>query len=215
MKKSILIPIIACLGFFHKQVLFAAESQDGLQFMKDVIYQFETMRGELVDDFSQENRKKVSQKAKKLALKILDVNEIGRLSLGKYANKITKKQKDEFFRLFHDLMAGRVVEANIPNKKILSSKIPIHIMTSETVKDRIFQKQAIVVKTRVPHKRINYFVDFYLFETKEGLKLYDIHIDGASTLLDFRNQFARIIRKKGMNYLINRLRQRLKQLQNQ
>ncbi|MCB1147828.1 MAG: ABC transporter substrate-binding protein, partial [Leptospiraceae bacterium] len=67
--------------------------------------------------------------------------------------------------------------------------------------------------TQVPHKRVTYNVDFKLFRKGGTLRLYDVVIDGSSTLLDFRNQFSAIIQKKGVNYLISRLKTRMKELE--
>ncbi len=202
-RKSIFV-FLACI-----LPIFAGE---GVDFMNDIIFRFEKMRGSLIDDFSKKNRKKISDDARELALSILDVEEIGRLALGKYYTKVSEAQRKEFTGLFHDLMANRVANSQIPKRKIKSDKIPIRVVREAAKKDRVFKKDAVVVYTNVPHKRVIYDVDFYLFKSKDGLKLYDIHIDESSTLLDFRNQFSRIIKKRGMKYLLKKLRSKLKQL---
>lgn len=188
---------------------------EGLDYMKSVLNRFEVLRGELVNDFTIENRRTVTNKAKQLSMEVLDVDEIGRLALGKNYKKMTAKQKKDFTGIFHKLMASRVAEANIPSQKIVSKEIPIQIIKDKSMYDRIFRKDALVVMTKVPHKRITYHVDFKLFRKNGILFLYDIVIDGASTLLDFRNQFSAIIKKKGVNYLINRLQSKISELEKQ
>ena len=181
----------------------------GMAFMNEIIYKFEKFRSRLVENYSKETRKKVAAEAREVALGLIDVNEIGKLALGSYYDKVKPSQRDEFTKLFHELMANRVVNAQIPKDKIEITKIPIKINKEKTKKDKRFNKDAVVVLTEVPHKRINYEVDFYLYQVEDTFKLYDIHIDQSSTLLDFRNQFARIIRRKGMSYLLQKLKARL------
>ena len=207
--KNKTIVLAFCLMGFIPAVIWAGE---GVDFMNDVIHQFEEMRGELVDNYTKTNRQRVLKKAKELALRIIDVDEIGKLALGDYHDKIKPQQREDFMKLFQELMADRVVNAQIPKNKIQAEKIPIKILKDIEKKDKAFKKDALVVQTQVPHKKIVYDVDFYMFKTADGLKVYDIHIDDSSTLLDYRNQFAQIIRKKGMSYLLKKLRTKLKSL---
>lgn len=189
--------------------VFAGE---GLDYMQNIIKNFEGLRTELAEDFSPEKRKDVSSRAREMALDILDINEIGKLALGKQFDKLSPAQQKDFLGLFHELMANRVVEANIPSQKVLTAKIPIEIIAERVETDEVFSKEAIVVNTRVPHRKQSFKVEFFLFRSTVGLKLYDVHIDDASTLLDFRNQFSSIINKKGYKHLVKLLRERIQKI---
>jgi phospholipid transport system substrate-binding protein len=189
--------------------LFAGE---GLDYMQNIISNFEQLRGELAEDFTPEKRKDVAQRARELALEILDVKEIGKLALGKHYAKLKPEQQEDFLSLFNELMANRVVEANIPSQKVISGKIPIEIISERVETDEVFGKEAIVVNTRVPHRKNSFKVEFFLYRSADGLKLYDVHIDDASTLLDFRNQFSSIINKKGYKHLVKLLRERIQKI---
>jgi len=205
--KQILRAVV--IAAFITPTLFAGE---GLDYMRGIIDNFEKLRGELAEDFSPQKRKEVSSKARDLALDILDIKEIGRLALGKQFDKLKPAQQKDFLGLFHELMANRVVEANIPSQRVITAKIPIEIKAERTETDEIFDKEAIVVNTRVPHKKQSFKVEFYLYRSENGLKLYDVHIDDASTLLDFRNQFSSIIKKKGYKHLVKLLRERIQKI---
>jgi len=76
--------IVASL-LLSSSALFAGE---GLDYMQNIINNFELLRGELAQDFSAEKRKDVSAKARELALQILDVKEIGKLALGRHFDKL-------------------------------------------------------------------------------------------------------------------------------
>lgn len=202
--KSVLLALL--LG---SSAIFAGE---GLDYMQNIINNFEQLRGELAQDFSTEKRKDVSMRARDLALQILDVKEIGKLALGKHFDKLKPAQQEDFLGLFHELMANRVVEANIPSQKVLTGKIPIEIISERAESDEVFGKEAIVVNTKVPHRKQSFKVEFFLYRSDDGLKLYDVHIDEASTLLDFRNQFSSIINKKGYKHLVKLLRERIQKI---
>lgn len=195
-------------------LLFAGSlaAGEGLDYMQNLINNFEQLRAELAEDFSPEKRKEVSAKARQLALDILDVKEIGKLALGKHFEKLKPAQQEDFLGLFHELMANRVVEANIPSQKVISGKIPIEIISERVETDDVFEKEAIIVNTKVPHRKQSFKVEFFLYRSENGLKLYDVHIDDASTLLDFRNQFSSIINKKGYKHLVKLLRERIQKI---
>ncbi len=74
--------------------LFAGE---GLDYMQNIINNFEQLRGELAQDFSEEKRKDVSARARDLALQILDVKEIGKLALGRHFDKLKPAQQEDFW----------------------------------------------------------------------------------------------------------------------
>jgi phospholipid transport system substrate-binding protein len=201
--------LLLVLLFVLSSRLFAGE---GLDYMQNIINNFEQLRAELAEDFTAEKRKDVTRRARELALQILDVKEIGKLALGKHYAKLTPAQQEDFLGLFHELIANRVVEANIPSQKVITAKIPIEIISERVETDDVFDKEAIVVNTRVPHRKNSFKVEFYLYRSDDGLKLYDVHIDDASTLLDFRNQFSSIINKKGYKHLVKLLRERIRKL---
>ncbi|AFM12023.1 MlaC/ttg2D family ABC transporter substrate-binding protein [Turneriella parva] len=200
--------LLFCFAF----VATAVHAGEGLEYMQNIINSFEQLRGELAEDFSAEKRKDVSARARDLALQILDIKEIGKLALGSYFNKLNPKQQEDFLGLFHELMANRVVEANIPSQKVITGKIPIEIISERVETDDTFGKEALIVNTKVPHRKQSFKVEFYLYRSDDGLKLYDVHIDEASTLLDFRNQFSSIIKKKGYKHLVKLLRERIQRI---
>jgi|JI9StandDraft_1071089.scaffolds.fasta_scaffold21360_1 phospholipid transport system substrate-binding protein len=200
------------LIFFSLVFASAVYAGEGLEYMQNIINSFEQLRGELAEDFSAEKRKDVSGRARELALQILDVKEIGKLALGAYFKKLNPAQQEDFLGLFHELMANRVVEANIPSQKVITGKIPIEIISERVETDDTFDKEAIIVNTRVPHRKQSFKVEFFLYRAEDGLKLYDVHIDEASTLLDFRNQFSSIIKKKGYKHLVKLLRERIQRI---
>jgi ABC-type transporter MlaC component len=164
--------------------------------------------------FLSEKRKDVSGRAREtLRCRFSTLKRSANWLLGSYFQEIEpRSNKKTFLGLFHELMANRVVEANIPSQKVITGKIPIEIISERVETDDTFDKEAIIVNTKVPHRKQSFKVEFYLYRSEDGLKLYDVHIDEASTLLDFRNQFSSIIKKKGYKHLVKLLRERIQRI---
>ena len=187
-------------------------SGEALDFVKGTIDQLETLRKELVSDYTTKKRKETKAKALKIAFGVIDIKEISKLALGKHYNKISSKQRKEFESLFYNIISNKIVHANLPKSKakIKNKKAPVKLLSDEEKSDKVFKKKAFVVKSEAKIKKILYEIDIYLFKKSGKFWLYDVHIDQASTLLDFKNQFAKIIRKKGFRHLLKKLRAQVK-----
>ena len=185
---------------------------ESLDFADSIIQEFNSLRAKLAKDNSKANRKKIKKKALDIAFDVVDIDEISRLALGRYYLKLSNSQKAKFKDLFHKIISERIATANLPkNKKVLiEKKIPITLLSDIEKKDRIFKKKAYVVRTQVKKKKTIYEIDIHFFNKKGRFWLYDIHVDQASVLLDFKNQFARIIKKRGVNHLLNQLNGQVK-----
>ena len=196
-----------------------AQSGEALDFVQEKIDELDSLREELTEANTASQKKKVRRKALKIALDTIDIKEITRLSLGKHYKKLGKKRVRQFQELFHQIVSERIMYASLPvsqnstqkNKKKKTkpkklAKIPIKLLGDSTRKDSIFAKDAHVVRTQVKNKKVLYDIDIHLFKNDSEFHLYDIHVDEASILLDFKNQFARIIKTKGFKHLLQKMR---------
>ncbi len=199
MKKTIL------LIFFLPMAVGAGEAE---QYVKGIFDEAERLREALAREYTDENKKKIAKKVVAMAFEAIDVNEVGRLALGRFYYKMSARQRRTFFTVFRGLLTDRVIEGIIPSYQLVRDRIPYTLLAERKVADKIFKKKAEVVTFSFPYERMTYQVDVYMYRKKKKLVIYDIHLDGSSYLLDFKNQFARIIRTEGFSLLIKRLRQR-------
>lgn len=65
------------------------------------------------------------------------------------------------------------------------------------------------VKAHLPKDDLDTTVQFVWSKKGDEWKITDIVIDGSSLVLDYRNQFGRIIRKEGVSGLLAKLEKRL------
>ncbi len=187
-------------------------SSDALSFTKSFVDQVNHLRDSLLQNNKQQNQKKVHQKIEKITRGLLYINRISMLSLGKYYKKITASKRKRFKNAFYSILTNKIKTAHLSNLSLKPGrkKIPITIKTEKQLKDTTFQQKAVMVKTEYKVQDIIYYIDFYFIRKDKSFLLYDVYVDEASLLLDFKNQFAKVIREKGFSYLLSKLERQAK-----
>lgn len=187
----------------------------GKQKVEELLTFIETKRESLRSNYSDENYRSMLDAAITKTRELVDFEEVSKLALGAYYNKMSEKQKENFRSLFHQLISSRAIgNRQKPQAEVLQKKIPFKIIAEVNKHDKLFNKEAVVVKSEIWDEQITYEVDIYFYRGHQdkNLKIYDVYIDDASLLLDYRNQFARIMKDKGIDYLISLLEKKIKSL---
>lgn len=180
--------------------------------VQELLVFFDRMRTELSAAETDEEKQKVLRRARKKVLEMIDMEEVGELSMGDHFKKMDEEQKAKFFQLFHKLMAHKIVETNIPTGSLSAIDRPVEIVGQRRKRDPRFKRQATIIETKLYADEVVFEINFYLTKKKRAYYLYDITLDGASLLLDYQKQFDEIIRKKGMDYLLEKLEKRYNEL---
>ena len=126
-----------------------------------------------------------------------DFEEMSKRSLGAYWREITPDEQKEFVSVFSDLLARTYL-----------SKI-------ETVQEGMvkFDSEKLdgprsVVKTIIKYKGDNFPLDYKLLNDSGGWKVYDVVIENIGLVVNYRNEFAGIIRKETFAGLMKRLKEK-------
>ncbi|MDH4199508.1 MAG: ABC transporter substrate-binding protein [Spirochaetia bacterium] len=165
------------------------------------------------DKSSEKKKEKLLNKARKRILKIIDTEYVAKISLGKYFDLISDTERTQFTNIFRQILANNIVKTHIPVNKISDQNINVELISEENKHDAIFNMDAIAIHTKFISNSVTYFIDFYLHPSGKTYKLYDVYVDGASVLLDYRNQFYSIIEKKGFPFLLQRLNEKFKEIE--
>jgi phospholipid transport system substrate-binding protein len=133
-----------------------------------------------------------------VANELFDFGEISRRSLGQYWQARTPAEREEFIRLFADLIERSYISQieNYSGEKIQ--------YVGETADGgRVMVKTLIVTKqgTAVP-------VDYRMLAQGDRWRAYDVTIEGVSLVANYRAQFNTIIQRSGYEGLVERLRSR-------
>jgi len=133
-----------------------------------------------------------------VAGELFDFTEISRRSLARHWQARTPAEREEFVRLFGDLL-----ERSYVSKLELYSGEKIEYVAEvldgelATVRTRIVTKQG----TPIP-------VDYRLFRNGDQWRAYDVLIEGVSLVGNYRTQFNAVIQRSSYDGLVKTLRAR-------
>jgi phospholipid transport system substrate-binding protein len=132
-----------------------------------------------------------------------DFTEMSKRAMGLYWRKMTPEQQQEFVRLFRDLLeytyAGTIDSYKYRGEKVLYIR--------ENLDDPYAE-----VGTKIIKGQQEYAVDYRMLKIGDQWKVYDIAIEGVSLVNNFRSQFTRILTNSSIPELIERLREKQKEL---
>jgi phospholipid transport system substrate-binding protein len=131
-----------------------------------------------------------------------DYREMAKRSLGATWGSIGAGQRDEFVRLFADLL-----ESSYSDKIEKYAKNVRIDYTGEMLEGQYAEVRTVVVK---PNDRIP--LSYRLLNEGGTWKVYDVVIEGVSLVSNYRSQFSRIIHESSYAELVNRLRNKVSEL---
>ena len=127
-----------------------------------------------------------------------DFDRMTQLAVGRYWRQATPAQKEELVRQFKALLVRTYAGS-------------LHAFNNQTVDFRPFAMQPdatdVTVKTIIqqPGGQAPLPVDYSLYKTPYGWKVYDVAIDNVSLVLNYRSSFGQVVRRSGINGLIESL----------
>ena len=127
----------------------------------------------------------------------MDYEEMARRSLGAPWSTLSQRGQREFVDLFvqllRDTFAGRITERS--DEQV--------VFLGELQKDAFAE-----VKAQMKGRKIDTPVDFRLIHRAHEWRVYDVVIDGASIVSNYRSQFNSIIRDVSYVGLVKKMRQK-------
>ncbi len=140
---------------------------------------------------------KVHQLVETRILPIFDFNRMTQLVIGKHWPRATAKQKQELVTEFRNLMVRTYSNALLAfNNQSIDFK-PLSINpgdTDVTVRSEVRQPGGQPIT-----------IDYSMYQTAFGWKVYDVVIDGVSLVTNYRSSFSSTIRQSGIDGLIKTL----------
>jgi phospholipid transport system substrate-binding protein len=126
-----------------------------------------------------------------------DFNRMTQLAVGKHWNKASPQQKQALVKEFRSLLV-RTYAASLTefSNQTVDFK-PLNMQPEDT---------QVTVKTEIKQpagKPIP--IDYEMYKTSFGWKVFDVAIDGVSLVINYRSSFANTIRQSGIDGLITTL----------
>ena len=175
--------------------VFASQAMDSLK--KSVNTVLDTLKN---SEF--QNKDKLSEKRKKIwkavdgifSFSIMSKKTIG----SKNWNKLNENEQKKFSDLFGKFL-GNIYYTRLEK------------YTNETVTfERELEQSATltIIKTVIKSNTLNIPMDYSMINDN-GWKVYDVNIEGVSLVRNYRSQFHKIIRDKGMGHLMKMMEEKL------
>ncbi|HEY2996913.1 MAG TPA: ABC transporter substrate-binding protein [Methylomirabilota bacterium] len=135
---------------------------------------------------------------RKLAEDIFDYPDTARRALGPHWNGRTPQEREEFTRLFADLLDRAYI-----------SKIDLY--QGEKVKyvgETINGDESIVKTTIATKSNTEVPVDYRMHQKDGRWRVYDVIIEGVSLVSNYRTQFNKIVQTESYDSLVQKLKNR-------
>lgn len=156
--------------------------------------------------------KKFNQALKNKILRgTFDLRELARLALDKYWNQRSPKEQKDFVELLTNLLEERSVfskeraaEKGSGRGYSIDYKGQIYLNKEKT---DALAKSVLRLKKR----NMKIELDYKLKKNGNEWKIYDVIMDGASLVDNYRYSFGNIIKKQGYPELVSRMQNKLKE----
>lgn len=133
---------------------------------------------------------------RKIAEDIFDYPDAARRALGPHWNARSPQERDEFVRLFADLLDRAYV-----------SKIDLYQGEKVRYLGETVDGDQATVKTRVATRQGSEIPIDYRMHAKDGRWLvYDVIIEGVSLVSNYRNQFNKVVQTESYQALVDKLK---------
>lgn len=132
-------------------------------------------------------------------------------AMGSHWKEASKEQQDQVIDLFQQLLVNTYATAL---SKFAGSSINIASANiNDANKNKATVKTTITLPATSDGKTKTVAVDYFLAQTKDEWKIYDVKIENISIVVTYRSQFDEIINKDGIDGLISQLQKKVTALQ--
>ncbi len=149
------------------------------------------------------------EKIRSITKPMFDFDLIAKRATGRYhwENSFTPQQRQEFTELFAHFLGNTYLTRISGDDKG---------MTVEYLDQDIDQaRKRAKVKTRVPSSDGNIDVDYSMRITEGQWKIYDVYVAGVSLVQNYQIQFRDLFEKESAKQVIDRLKQKIKEQEQQ
>ena len=127
---------------------------------------------------------------------VFDFTEMSRRALGRHWQELNESQRQEFVKLFADLLERAYV-----SKIEQYSGEKINYVGESVEGDMATVKTQIVTKDGTPAP-----IDYRLLHKGDRWLVYDVLVEGVSLVLNYRTQFDHILQTSSYDELVRRLK---------
>jgi len=197
--QQLAIPVAVLLLLSFARPFLAAEPQERMREILNAVaavLKDPSLRG-------QDKQAERQQRVRQIILDTFDFEEMSKLALGPYWDRLTPQQRTEFVSLF-----GNLFERSYNNLvlRFLSER------QSTYGRESITQDRAVVQTTLVdPTTSGQLPIEYRLIHQDQRWAVYDVIVDGVSLALNYQAQFDQIIRSASYDTLLQRIKKKVEE----
>lgn len=186
----LLIVTLISLSFLSENYLYAGEPTETVKKILNKVMEIQT------DPKLRKLRNKRRLAIKKVIQKNFDSTLMAKNALGSYWDKLSKKEKEEFAKLFEDLFQESY------------TKMVLDFLKKETIKYEKEEKRGdeVIVKTKILKMEDEIPVYYHLRKVGKRWLIFDVDIDEVSIVGNYRRAFSRVIRMASFKTLMKKMR---------
>jgi phospholipid transport system substrate-binding protein len=193
-KRSRLLGLLAALVLF-----FGAELAQASGSAEDYVRAEQVELGTLLLQPKTASR---DQKISSVMDRVFDFDSLAKRSLGDDWGPLNEAQRSEFKTLLEQLVK-QSYRRNLDKTKGWE----VNYEKSTSVEGGV--RIPTVAKHKTDKRKDPVSVDYLLHETQGQWRVYDVVIEGSSLVSNYQSQFRKIIRKKGFDELVSRMKNRV------
>ncbi|MBI4211170.1 MAG: ABC transporter substrate-binding protein [Deltaproteobacteria bacterium] len=206
-----LISLLPMLGFAQaKKLANPGTAMRAIQDLDAMLNDFRT--GKL----SEEDKAFNAKLKKKIIGGTFDIRELTKLAMASHWNEINDAQRDHLVNLMVALIEERALLSKEQSAAKSKGGGKYRVMYksekySNPEKTRAFVRTVVVI----PSENIDLGLNYRLKKADNTWKVYDIIVDEASLIDNYRYQFHSIIAKNGYQELVNRIEKKLNEIKSE
>lgn len=161
-------------------------------------------------NLSQEELARNAQIKKEALNGTFDLRELCRLALDKHWGGRSSEEQNSFVNLMSQLLEKKAIFSK-EQSQTQGKKFTIRY-ASESFLDPSKTRAKVQTKIEIPKEASTVSIDYKLVKSKGEWKIFDIIVDDASLVENYKYQFNSIITKHGYSELISRMRKKLSEI---
>lgn len=138
-----------------------------------------------------------------------DLRELCRLALDKHWSELTPADQNNFVALMTDLLETKAIFSK-EHTKTQGKAYTVQYLGDTYSNEKTRAKTR--TKVIVPKENVKVDIEYKMKKDTSGWKVYDVVVDDASLVENYRFQFDSIIAKNGYPELVRRMQNKLKEL---
>lgn len=199
MKQTLLIIFTLCIGFTWIQNSHAQTNpQEVVKTANENIQNL--LKQNIAENTPQATKRDAELKT--LVTNLLDLDYMAQKALGRYWRQQSEEERQEYLGLMRQL-----VERSYLRQARSRTEYEVQFRNVTTEGDESEVETNLRIKTR--NRIENVEIIYTMKKQGQTWRVVDIETDGASTVMNYRTQFRRIIKQHGFGELISRMRKRL------